>query len=151
MCSFVCLFGAFDTHTRTKREREKSPFSSPLLPSGRTNEREKELKWAKNNNNDSSETRENEREIEKKKKKIRARARETKKKGLSAADAKKERGDPFFLSKTRKTTFGNGKERTERKETFHTMTFGTDEYCRAIEFSAAREPLLKMECATIFR
>jgi hypothetical protein len=31
------------------------------------------------------------------------------------------------------------------------MTFGTDEYCRAIEFSAAREPLLKMECATILR
>ena len=115
---FVCLFvWCDDTHTRTKREREKSPFSSPLLPSGRTNEREKELKWAKNNNNDSSETRENEREIEKKKKKERARARETKQKGLSAADAKKERGDPFFyrrLEKRRSETEKKGQRETKR-------------------------------------
>jgi hypothetical protein len=93
-------FGSFvwceDTH---EKEGEKSPFSSPLLPSGRTNERgrEKERKWANNNDNDSSEKREKEREIEKKKKE-RARARAKQKKGLSrGGEMAKRREEILFL------------------------------------------------------
>jgi hypothetical protein len=102
-------------------------------------------------NIDSSENNENEREREnEKKKKPRARAKQ-KKKGLSAAKEKR-RERSFFLSFTRnedsRTTLERQRKSRERK-TFRTMTFGTDEYCRAIEFSAAREPLLKMECATM--
>jgi len=110
------------THERREREREgeKSPFSSPLLPSGRTNEREKELKWANNNNNDSSETRENEREIEKKKKE-RARARETtKKRSLGGRWKKKgERRSFFFIEDSKNDVRKRKRKDREKRNVSH--------------------------------